>query len=202
MESAKDVAGEPSKTKSRLILVGIAMIFVGPILIAGLYSSGHLQLHSFARTNRGQLISPPVDLRELSAVQPLFDRADLGVGEWLLLYVAPKECAAVCESTIERLSTIRSVLGYSGQRVHILGLSNVAVPAETSNSPYAAKLMPDPVVHSALLDAFRSQVPDASPPEILFIDWRKQMVLRFDPEAESADIKKDLKKLLRASKIR
>jgi len=201
MESAKN-NGERSKAKSRIILVGLTMIFVGPILIAGLYTSGYLQMDSLARTNRGLLISPPVDLRELPALQPLFDRAALGVGEWLLLYLAPTECAASCETTIERLSTIRSVLGYSGQRVHILGLLNISESVERSKSPQAAKLMPDPVVHGALMDAFRRQVSDASLPQIVFIDWRKQMVLRFDSEAVAADIKKDLKKLLSASKIR
>ena len=201
MESAKN-NGERSKAKSRIILVGLTMIFVGPILIAGLYTSGYLQMDSLARTNRGLLISPPVDLRELPALQPLFDRAALGVGEWLLLYLAPTECAASCEATIERLSTIRSVLGYSGQRVHILGLLNISESVERSKSPQAAKLMPDPVVHDALMDAFRRQVPDANLPQIVFIDWRKQMVLRFDSEAAAADIKKDLKKLLSASKIR
>ncbi|MDA0821284.1 MAG: hypothetical protein O3C28_02540 [Proteobacteria bacterium] len=202
MESAKNTQGEPSKAKSRIVLVGIAMIFVGPILIAGLYTSGYLHMDSLARTNRGLLISPPVDLRELPALQPLFDRAALGIGDWLLLYLAPTECTASCEASIERLSTIRSVLGYSGQRVHILGLLNIPAPAERSKSPHAAKLMPDPVVHGALMDAFRPHVPDASLPQIVFIDWRKQMVLRFDSEAAAADIKKDLKKLLSASKIR
>ena len=202
METAENNAAEPSKMRSRFALVGLTMIFVAPILIAALYTSGYLQMPTFVPTNRGELISPPVDLRELPSVQPLFDRAALGAGEWMLLFLAPKDWEAVCESTLERLSTIRSLLGYSGQRVRILGLLNIAQSAATSNSQYAAKLIPDPAVHSALVDAFRTQEPDVSLPQIVFIDWRKQLVLRFDSGAESGDIKKDLKKLLRASKIR
>jgi hypothetical protein len=166
-------------------MIGLIAIFVSPILVAWLTTSGYVDLVSWGRTNRGSLITPPLDLRDVADTEGLFERANLAPGEWLLLLLPPPECAQACAQIIERLTTIRRLLGYSGQRVHILSLSGAKLAA-----------------YLKLNELLTKAVADIALPQILFLDWREQLVLRFDADAPSIDVKKDIKRLLQASKIR
>lgn len=189
-----------SKSRTRMVFVGLIAVFVSPIFIAWLYTAGYLEFGTVSHTNRGSLINPPIDLREDETTQGLFDRANLAPGEWLLLLLPPPECSEACGEAIQRLTTIRSLLGYSGQRVNILSLSTLD-KSEGVSIP-EAKLLIDKAAHSKLTLLLSKAAPAVELPQILFLDWRKQIVLRFDADAPSIDVKKDLKRLLRASKIR
>lgn len=188
------------RSHPRFVMLGLIALFVGPILIAWAYSAGYLELGSWGRTNRGSLITPPIDLRNVADTDPLFDRANMAPGEWLLLLIPPAECGDVCAQTLERLSTIRSLLGYSGQRIHILFLSGAA-HTNAELIPQSKTLL-NIEAYTKLRELLTKAVPDVVLPQILFVDWRKQVVLRFDADAPPINVKKDIKRLLRASKIR
>ena len=53
-----------------------------------------------------------------------------------------------------------------------------------------------------LVDLVQAAVQGDNTPQYVVVDWRKQLMLRFPADAPPGDIKKDLSKLLRASKIR
>ena len=75
-----------------------------------------------------------LDLRAEADVKNVFDRARLQPGEWLVAYVAAADCDPLCAAALDELKTIRSLLGYSGQRVRVLAVSASGTPADPARS--------------------------------------------------------------------
>jgi len=182
-------------------LLGLVLLFVSPILISWAYIAGLIDFGPITLTNRGKLLSPAVDLREVDAAAGLFSEAHLQPGEWVLTYMADGACDAECLSVLDKLLTIRSLLGYSGQRVRVIALTDTASAAPLAAN-YTGHVLRDPAAHDVLESALAHAVDSELPPQIVFIDWRRQLVMRYDRDAPPEDLKKDLKKLLRASQIR
>tara|TARA_R110002073_G_scaffold176552_1_gene334257 strand:+ start:382 stop:930 length:549 start_codon:yes stop_codon:yes gene_type:complete len=182
-------------------LLGLVLLFVSPILISWAYIAGLINLGPISLTNRGNLLSPAVDLREVDAAAGLFTEAHLQPGEWVLTYIAQGACDADCLGVLDKLLTIRSLLGYSGQRVRVIALTETASAAPLAAN-YTGHVLSDPAAHDVLESALAHAVDTELPPQIVFIDWRRQLVMRYDRDAPPEDLKKDLKKLLRASQIR
>jgi hypothetical protein len=192
----EDVKPAPAKFGPRLTLIGLLFIFVSPILIAWAYTAGYINLPVPERTNRGTFVVPPLDLRNESATQALFDRAKLQPGEWILAYIAAGSCGESCLAALDELKTVRSLLGYSGQRVRVLAITASAQAHDETH------IMADPTVASALTSLLNERTGTSVDAQIVLMDWRKQLVIRFDQAVAPDDINKDLKKLLRASQIR
>jgi len=192
---------QPASARQRWLLVGLVAIFAGPILIAWAYTAGYIGLEGISRTNRGNLINPPIDLRETAPTAALFAKANLEPGEWVLTYLNDGPCEVACRDILGKLTTIRSVLGYSGQRVRVIALSP-GTPATDPEPTDAAHMLTDTGAHTALMAGLASRGGPFPKAQIVFIDWRRQLVMRYDDDTPSIDIKKDLNKLLRASRIR
>lgn len=192
---------KPAGWRQKIFLLGLIALFVSPILISWAYISGLIDLGPVSRTNRGNLLTPAIDLREINAAASLFESAQLQPGEWVLTYLAEGACDTECRGVLDKLLTIRSLLGYSGQRVRVIALSNAesAVPFAAN---YTGHVLTDPPAHDALQERLMSAVGNPLPRQIVFIDWRRQLVMRYNHDAPPEDLKKDLKKLLRASQIR
>ncbi|MGR9089219.1 MAG: hypothetical protein ACU85U_01415 [Gammaproteobacteria bacterium] len=192
---------EPAGRRQKLMLLGLVLLFVSPILISWAYIAGLVDLGPISRTNHGNLVTPPLDLRDVDDAARFFTHAKLQPGEWVLTYVEDGPCNTECLSVLDRLLTIRSLLGYSGQRVRVIALTDSA-PAAPLAENYAGHVLSDPLAHDVLKDGLERAIGTPLPAQIVFIDWRRQLVMRYDRDAPSGDLKKDLKKLLRASQIR
>jgi hypothetical protein len=177
------------------------LLFVSPILISWAYVSGLIELGPVNRTNRGNLLTPAIDLRAATAAAGLFESAHLQPGEWVLTFIEDGPCDAECRTVLDKLLTIRSLLGYSGQRVRVIALSDTesVVPVAENHTGH---LLTDPPAHGVLKDSLAHAVGNPLPAQIVYIDGRRQLVMRFNRDAPPEDLKKDLKKLLRASQIR
>lgn len=184
-----------------MFLLGLVLLFVSPILISWAYVSGLIDLGPVNRTNRGNLLHPAIDLREIDAAATVFESARLQPGEWVLTFIEDGPCETACRQVLDKLLTIRSLLGYSGQRVRVLALSNAESP-EPLAANHTGHVLIDSPAHDVLEDRLEGAVGNPLPPQIVFIDWRRQLVMRYDRDAPPEDLKKDLKKLLRASQIR
>lgn len=187
---------DASLTRSRLTLLGLVFIFVSPILVAWVYTAGFIDIPALGRTNRGTVVNPALSLRDVADAGPLFELAKLQPGEWALTYVAPGECGQTCVEILARLKTIRSLLGYNGQRVRAL------VVADGSASADPAHILSHPTLAKYMLDRLQEAGAQSAQGQIVLIDWRQQVAIRFAPDVAPIDIKKDIKKLLRASQIR
>lgn len=184
-----------------MFLLGLVLIFVSPILISWAYVAGLIDLGPVNLTNRGNLVTPAIDLREIDGAAGLFENAQLQPGEWVLTYLEDGPCDTECRRVLDKLLTIRSLLGYSGQRVRVIALSDAesAVPLAANHTGH---VLSDPSANKVLKDRLANAVGNPLAPQIVFIDWRRQLVMRYNRDAPPEDLKKDLKKLLRASQIR
>ncbi|MGR8918613.1 MAG: hypothetical protein ACU85V_03265 [Gammaproteobacteria bacterium] len=181
----------------RLTLLLVVAAFVAPILIAWWFAFVSPP-ESSARLNRGVLIQPPLDARAERVLAPL-GAIELGPGEWAMLAYTAGACGTDCNATLGMLRTIRQVLGHDGTRVRIAALADEAGATDVGD---AVELIVDaPARARVAAGVSAGGGPAAAASGVVFLDWRGQLMLYFADASQPGDIKKDLKRLLRGSKI-
>lgn len=183
---------------ARVTLLLVVTAFVVPILIAWWMARVQPPASGSHLVNRGTFIRPPLDIRADAALAPLTE-IPLEPSEWALVYYAPGECADACRDAIEMLQTIRSVLGQATTRVRV-----AAVLDHAADVPAATHLVADAAARARLAAAAAAGTGADTPLQagVVFLDWRGQVMMYFADTSTPADIKKDLKRLLRASQIK
>jgi len=176
----------------RATLALVVALFVLPILIAAWMARNQAGLDGQLLVNHGMFIRPPLDIETDPATAPLRDVA-LGPGEWAIVYFTSGACDAPCPTVVETLLTLKSLLGNAATRVRVVRVSDEAAAAEHGLISIA-----DPGVRQRLAGLASSEVDSG----VVFLDWRGQIMMLFPATAPPADIKSDLKRLLRASKIK
>lgn len=187
----------------------LVFIFVGPIVVSWIFVNSDIDWTSRGLGNHGVLIRPAIDLRENESVASLFEFAELAPSHWALISLENKACDEGCFERIEKLTVLHAVMGSSTDRLRTFAVAPALTSGpnpvsnldsqETLDQP---RLLADSGVASALKVALDNNEKGISYPLFVVVDWRKQLMLRFASGTPSADIKKDLQKLLRASKIR
>jgi hypothetical protein len=182
----------PASVTASLVIA----MFVGPIVLAWWLAVANPPAEQLDLLNRGTLIQPPLDIHSDAALSPL--RAiELAPGEWATLYFSADNCGQACQASLTMLDTIRSVLGHDGTRVKV-----VAVLDETASEPHGLTIV-DSAARARISAAVDHYVADDQAGSgVVFLDWRGQIMLHFADIGAPADVKKDLKRLLRASKIK
>lgn len=180
----------------RLIAALVVTLFVGPILLAWWLAVARPSMTEGALLNRGTLLVPPLDLQREQPLRPLQD-IPLAPGEWAIIYFTAAACAEQCVQTLGRLQVIHDVLGHDSTRVRIAALFDVDSP---SSSWW---MLASPAARSHLAGSIVERTATTAPEQgIVFLDWRGQIMMFYAADTESAHIKKDLKRLLRGSKIK
>lgn len=190
---------EPStaRLRSRLTLIAIAAMFVAPIVLAWLLSTGTLDLRSRELINRGELLTPPIDLspeRARPGFAPLFK---LAPSEWAMVALEPVSCTDSCARRLDQLLVIRELLGQGAVRVTVHAITAAAAP----EGPHAARIHVDPEALAWLTRELAARNSVQALPTVVLVDWRHQLMLRYASD-DRRGLQKDLKRLLRASAIR
>lgn len=184
--------------RSRLTLLLITGIFVGPIVLAWLFSSGRLALPGDELTHRGQLLDPPVDLSAEGTrpgIAPLFR---LQPSEWAVVLLQAKACdEQPCGKVLDDLLTLRELVGQAGVRVSTHAITELPGAPER----HANRVHPDPDTLALLAERLPAG-PAGALPAIVLVDWRHQLMMRYAATGELSYIQRDLKRLLRASAIK
>ena len=180
----------------RVILALVVALFVLPILIAGWMARHQAGLGQHL-VNHGIFIRPPLDIAADPDVAAL-RAVTLDPGEWAVVYFTSGACDVGCTAAVATLLTLKSLLGNAATRVRIVRVTDAAAAAEHGLIAIADARARRRL--SAL--ATSPDDPQASDRGVVFLDWRGQIMMRFADTAAPADIKSDLKRLLRASKIK
>ncbi|MEM7540120.1 MAG: hypothetical protein AAF384_00905 [Pseudomonadota bacterium] len=184
------------RSKGRWQLLLLIILFLAPIVLAW-WSVGSYKVDGPAELlNRGTLLDPTIDARALISKVPLSNNT-LAVGQWLVLYTAPT-CGSECLDRIGKLVDIRGTLGHDGTRTELGFLTASPAPDAVSR---AVHTVVDEKARDWLVAALRSQTDFAGAGYVL-VDWRGQIPLFYAAQTSPGDIQKDLKRLLRASRIR
>lgn len=193
--------------RGRLILVLIALVFVIPLLVAVWMHRIALQEGVWGSSNHGTLIQPPLALKDFllpTYEGSVFTLGDLK-GKWTLLYSAPSpiECDAQCKQMLYYMRQVRLALNKDMSRVQRVML---ATPETVWLEDIAKEYEDMHIVFdiggsTSLLQQLGAASADPAQAGIYLIDPLGNAMMVFPPATDPRDMLKDIKKLLRISKI-
>ena len=197
-----------ARHRARMKLVLIIAIFAIPLLLASIYL--HLVRSSGGQlgdTSRGQLIQPAVPLTEFSLGEG--DSAfnlDIARGNWTLLYMPEGECGDACELNLYHMRQVRLALNHRMHRVQrvVLVESDSQLSSElVAEHPGLIVASGDETAQAVLRDQVTAaeEGMDSIDNAIYLIDPFGNIMLRFPPDLEPTSMLKDIKHLLKVSRI-
>jgi cytochrome oxidase Cu insertion factor (SCO1/SenC/PrrC family) len=193
------------KTKSRSYLIGLFAVFFGPLFFAmWLFYVPNSWLSSKTQ-NHGTLIQPaqPLEKFKLAAIDGSTWSHEEFTGKWTLLYIGDEICDLYCEASLFKMRQVRLTLGRDSQRVQrkYFGLhkhqSTQAIAEIFSKYPQMGIGWFDKAVIFQTLPQFK----DLPIHQIYVIDPLGNLMMWYSKNATSKGMKKDLKRLLKVSKI-
>jgi cytochrome oxidase Cu insertion factor (SCO1/SenC/PrrC family) len=199
-------AENPNK-KNKIIITAIIIVFTGPLILSWFIFNHTDFLEARGTSNYGQIITPPILLEDFSLVDPTnLERKNTLYGKWSMIFVA-ESCDEICMENVYRMRQIHMGIGKHSLRVQkVLFLTNQH-PGELSKLfiKYAGQqvINTDSVDLDALLDKFRSEkvINPTKAGHIYISDPLGNLMMSYPSDINPKGILKDLKKLLRASRI-
>lgn len=197
-------AGPKKRLRGRLILAGLFVMFFAPVLTAlwlNVVKPGWLPL---AATNNGTLVQP-ARLLEGTGLEPF--SADGHLEERWTLLLAPSRvdasCDQLCQGRLVEMNRTRVALGKEMDRLRVL----VVLPESSERAAITELLDSHPGLDAAVASPSWSRQVEAAraaeggPGQIFLVDPQAYLMMRYAPDATASEILKDLKRLLRISKI-
>jgi len=189
-----------------LLMLGIA---AAPFLLAWLLINFTDIGRSGAPASHGTLVAPPFPLPDAVLHEPGHEPVAIAANHrlhrhWTLAHVAGASCDQACEAALLTMRQVRLALGRDAARVQrVLAVDEGALDLLTprQRAEFAGLLL---VEYARLArDAFR--LPDGVDPRaagrLYLVDPLGNLMMFYAPDADPAGIVKDLKRLLRYSRI-
>ena len=198
--------------RQRRLLIGLALLFFGPLGLAFYMYYGHGTWHPGGRVNAGELVVParplpPLALPLLASgnTQPNFLK-----GKWTFLYVVTGPCAEICRTRLYDTRQVRLALDRDMDRVQRVFIADVdccdaqflhhqhpdliTLRADTADAPLLALL---PGIDLA------AATPGATviAPRVYLIDPLGNLMMSYAADVKSKGMLEDMKRLLRLSSI-
>jgi cytochrome oxidase Cu insertion factor (SCO1/SenC/PrrC family) len=193
------------KKRGRLTLVLIALVFIVPLLVAAWMQKHAFETGVWGGTQHGTLIQPPLAVQDflLPTYQGQVFTLEELKGKWTMLYMvtAPAECAVECRQAVYQMRQIRLAVGRDLPRVQRVLLAG---PDSLGSLAEIAKEYEDMYIAIDVGASLRQQLEPRSGqnrPGIYLFDPLGNVMMVYKPETDPRDILKDLKKLLRNSRI-
>ena len=180
----------PSRTRSRLLMLLVAVMFLGSFGVAATLFFGGWKPE---RTrNIGEMLDPYRDLRSVALVHAdgtPFDWEPLE-RRWHVIVAPPADCGAPCLQLLDALDRVRRSEGRHAERLRILWLGEI--PAGAPPVAGLVPLQPSAALQAKLPDVARA---DALP--VYLADPNGWLVMRYAPGFEPSGLRKDLGRLLK-----
>ncbi|GAB2688111.1 hypothetical protein [Aliiglaciecola aliphaticivorans] len=179
--------------KSKTLII-MFIVFVLPVVLA--YLALTFDWFNKGATNKGELITPPLDLSAVVA-----EREPL----WRLLFIMPQDCGQGCENALYSLNQIWVALGKESDRVEPLVLTH-----QKSEQIELTDMQRHPNIKVLKTDEqnVNNLFKDESADGIFIADTLGNVILKYpikqqqeDAIQQSRDILADLRKLLKLSRI-
>lgn len=198
---------EKIKKSNRLTIVFVVIMFVSPLVLSWYVFNYTDFLEMRGMANKGSLIEPIRPLGDLALIDPFNDeRKDSLFGKWNLVYVTGN-CDKPCMDNVYLMRQI-----HASMDKHSLRVQKVLLLTNQATSDLKEKLIEfkgqqiinaDLINVNELLENFRLN--DAEDPletnRIYIVDPLGNLMMSYEPDVNPRDIYKDLKKLLRGSRI-
>jgi len=204
------IIDDAERAASRKKLVLIFALFFVPLLLATIW----LQMvkaggGQWGNTSRGELVSPAVPITAFSKVDAVSgDAFDLDAlrGKWTILYMPERDCDEACAKTLYDIRQARLALNHRMERVQRIVLlkdgntlegdllkEQVGLQIFNADTADAASLA------SQIKTAQESMEP--KPGLIYLVDPLGNLMMRYTPDQLPRPLFKDLKHLLKVSRI-
>jgi hypothetical protein len=190
--------------RSRILLIGLILVFAAPLLTATFIYSFRDQLPLPEPNAHGYLISPIHSYKRFDLIRLNGKRLSIDFlrDKWTLIYVGGSDCDLQCEASLFKMRQVRRTLGadQSGvQRLYVLTDTKAlsALRALLRRYPGMTVATPHERHRKVLLAPF------GAPPSGTFflIDPYANLMVRYPPNTTSSGLKEDLTLLLEASGI-
>jgi hypothetical protein len=188
------------RTKGRLMLLLVAGVFLGPLVLSFVlyfFGSGWKPGGS---TEHGVLLTPPIMIADSVSAPGSETRPYVFRGKWSLVHVGGAQCDDDCRETLYATRQVRRSLGRDSprvQRVYCATEKRGALAFFSAEHPQLVVLDPDESTATSLREA----VGDFAAGDVYLVDPLGNLMMRFPKETGMPGMQKDLKKLLRVSRI-
>lgn len=192
------------KIKSRMFLIGVFAVFFGPLLLATWLFYVPNSWMSSKTQNHGELIQPakPLDELKLTSISGENWSKQHFIGKWTLLYIGDENCDLYCEASLFKMRQVRLTLGRDSERVQrkYLGIDNEKNKQTINEIMQAYPQMQvnwfklSRITNSLTLYKLQKNF-------IYLIDPLGNLMMQYSQDATSKGMQKDLKRLLKVSKI-
>jgi len=194
------LASQGKPHRGRWPLIALVAVFIAPVLVAFFWqSTGYV--------NRGRLTEPPRLVSDL-AMNMINGRAmalSSLKGKWTYVYFSHEVCDQTCNAVIESLVRIRLSRGKHKDRIQFLvAIVSSSVPPSDERVSHSAVLTA--YIENSALGRWRKAfgVEGSAPPEagrIYLLDPLGYLMMSYPPAIDPNDIRKDLARLMRVSRI-
>lgn len=209
MSSTQMISEQSPKERrfNQIKLIGVFAIAGVPVLLAMIMYFGGLAIPA-GKTNKGNLLVPPVSLGELGFQSTAEGVYAANQGDWLIMVVGSGECATHCSELLHMARQVNVAMGREMDRV-----SRLVVTSSESQLPSGwSQTYPHLTAHIASFEQQERFIEQAklsganqelSPQEwgIWVVDPLGNVMMEYDASHDGYDLIGDLKKLLKLSNI-
>lgn len=184
------------KTKGRAVLVGLFLMFMTPICIALALQSPLMHWDPTETRNHGELIQPPVSVRELVDALKEPEGQARREGVWTLLFLPDGRCGPACDEALDLLQRVRETQGRKMSEVRVLMLLDSEDPWDVESGNPALRVLQAPSTEAYA--EVRSRLGLGAAEAGLFtVDPGGLAMMRYRAPIDGTAVRKDLGVLLR-----
>ena len=192
-----------TQSRKRWMLIALMALFLSPVVAAWLWKPD-------AFRNRGDLIDPPRPLTNVQMIAPDGSSVDLNTffGRWTYFFFVDADCNDSCKQLSDAIERVRLSQGKNNKRIRL-----IVVTLNPDSLPSLSEIrvaMPQTVVlalelskRERFLSQFISQTGALTqqPSKIFLVDPLGNLMMSYPVQSEATDLRKDISRLLRASRI-
>ena len=186
--------------RARLKMLAILLVCAAPV-IASYFA--YYVIKPSGRVNYGALIEPQRDLSALQMAGLDGTRSSIAQlrGKWLLVAIEPGDCDKACTDRLYALRQIRLTTGKDRDRIErVLLVTGDGAPPAQVMAEYEGTVVAR--VQAALVEqGFPAEDGALASEHLYVIDPLGNLMMRFPRNVDLNRMKKDIAKLLRASRI-
>ena len=202
-DDMSDPLSNSVRNRKRLTLIALMALFLSPVLAAWLWTPDTFR-------NRGELIDPPQPLVNVPMISPDGSDVDLTnlFGRWTYVFFVEAGCDESCKQLADAVERVRLSQGKNEKRVRLMVIT--LSPDALSSVDEIRLIMPKTIVlgvnaaeKEQLLPQFMSsgEAPALQSGSVFLVDPMGNLMMSYPAKADPTDLRKDISRLLRASRI-
>lgn len=183
-----------AKTKNRLSIVAIVLLFATPVVVAYLMSSGAISYQPDNTKNHGEFISPPVKVADFSDSEWVASLQD----HWTLVYRHQGACDVSCVKLEDELHRYRLTMGHRAEKLKLmLWADDFSEMPEEDQYPHVTKvnLLDSKPLQKTMNEL--SQLSHNNGDGLYVVAPEGYLMMAFKKENSSTEVIQDVKLLLK-----